>query len=116
MVFIWNLLRMLWSKIILAKKEFDAYLNKKFSETKNINKLVKGKYNLNDRQIQLLQFYIGNSEEYTTTKNHMEIARISKMTAIRDLKELEKLGFLYSRKNGKNILYFGTEKIKEFSK
>ena len=81
-----------------------------------MNKVAKTKYTLNDRQIQLLQFYYHNKEEYTTPKMHMNIYQISKSTAIRDLQELKKEGFISPKIVKKNTYYYATEKIEKLFK
>jgi len=43
----------------------------------------------------------------------MAINIISKVTAIKDLKELEQKSFLISKKIGRNVYYYGTEKIEK---
>jgi len=42
----------------------------------------------------------------------MNINQIAKMTASKDLKDLEEKGFLSSQKQGRHVYYYGTEKIK----
>jgi len=76
-----------------------------------MNKLSKNKYNLNDRQIQLLQYYYEDKNARTSTPTHMSINGISRKTAIKDLKELEKFGFLTSEKEGKRVYYYTTNKV-----
>jgi len=43
----------------------------------------------------------------------MNINQIAKMTAIKDLKGLMNKGFLSFVKQGRNVYYYGTEKIKD---
>lgn len=100
-------------KIKLAVKDFQGYLERKSLENKRMNSLAKKTYHLNDRQIQLLQYYYKNKEEYTNPKTHMKIYQISKKTAINDLKELKRLGFVVSQKVRRNTYYYATEKIQE---
>lgn len=100
-------------KIQLAVKDFQMYLKKKSFENKKMNSLAKQKYHLNDRQIQLLQYYYENKDEYTSPTMHMRIYQVSKKTAINDLKELIKLGFVVSQKIRRNTHYYATEKIRE---
>jgi len=100
-------------KIKLAVKDFQMYLKRKSIENKRMNGLAKKTYHLNDRQIQLLQYYYENKEEYTSPKMHMKIYQISKKTAINDLKELAHLGFVVSQKVRRNTYYYATEKIQE---
>jgi Fic family protein len=98
-------------KIQQAIKDFEEYLQEKAKENSQMNKATKAKFHLNDRQIQVLQFLHANSEESTNLKIHMNINQISKATAIKDLKELEKAGFIKSEKVKRNLYYFGDTKI-----
>lgn len=99
-------------KIKQAIEEFNNYLEAKAKENSLINKSAKTKYALNDRQIQLLQFlYSGDKDDHTTPTTHMKINQISKKTAIKDLKDLEVLGFLKRQKVKRNVFYFAGEKI-----
>jgi len=100
-------------KIKLSIKEFENYLEKKSKENLRMNKLSKTKYNLNERQIQLLQYLYGDKNEKTSLNIHMNIYQVTKMTAIKDLKILEELKFLISKKQGRNVYYYATNKIKK---
>ena len=100
-------------KIKLSIKEFENYLEKKSKENLRMNKLSKTKYNLNERQIQLLQYLYGDKNEKTSLNIHMNIYQVTKMTAIKDLKNLEESKFLISKKQGRNVYYYATNKIKK---
>ncbi|MDF1498487.1 MAG: Fic family protein [Patescibacteria group bacterium] len=98
-------------KIKLAISNFEEYLERKKVENSKMNKLAKSECDLNERQIQLLQYFYGDKNEKTSLSIHMNIYQVAKMTAIKDLKSLEKLGFLVSKKQGRNIYYYATDKI-----
>lgn len=98
-------------KIKLSIKEFEKYLERKSKENLRMNKLSKTKYSLNERQIQLLQYLYGDKNEKTSLNIHMNIYQVAKMTAIKDLKSLEELKFLTSKKQGRNVYYYATDKI-----
>ena len=102
-----------FSKIELALKDFIEYVE---SQAKN-NLKMKGKseekYNFNMRQVQLLQYLYGDTDGRTNLKTHMNINQISNKTAIGDLKGLLKKDFLTSKKQGKYVYYYATDKIKE---
>lgn len=98
------------SKIKQAKEEFERYVARIKKENMQMANISKTKYHLNDRQIQLLRYYSKNKDESTSTKTHMNVNQISRLTATKDLKGLEKMDFVISRKIGKAIHYFGTEK------
>ena len=103
-------------KIKLAMKEFERYVDKAAVRNKKMNSRAKTTYNLNDRQIKLLQYYYDNGEEYTTPTMHMNLYQVSKSTAIRDLKELLTNGFVSVQKSRKRACYFATDKIMELFK
>jgi Fic family protein len=100
-------------KIKLALKEFGEYLEKQSKKNAKMKSMGETKFDLNMRQVQLLQFLHGDSDERTTLRAHMNVNQIAKMTASKDLKDLVKKGFLTSKKQGRNVFYFGAEKIKE---
>jgi Fic family protein len=100
-------------KIELAVKEFEDYLKVKSQENALMNKLSKSKHKLNDRQIQLLQYYYKNKDERTTINIHQNINQISRITAYTDLKKLIKIGFIKAKKIGKTVYYYPTDKISQ---
>lgn len=100
-------------KIKLAVKDFTDYVKEQSLANIQMNKKCSIKYSLNQRQVQLLQFFYGNLDERTTMATHMEINQISKKTASVDLKDLVRKKFLISTKQGRRVYYYGTKKIKE---
>lgn len=100
-------------KIKVARIEFLEFLKNKFHENREMKKQSEIRYNLNLRQIQLLQYLYGAPDERTTLKAHMNINQIAKMTAITDLKKLVQEKFLAAKKQGRNVYYYGTKKIEE---
>lgn len=100
-------------KIKLAANDFAEYLKRQSDRNMQMKKKCDAKYKLNVRQIQLLQYFYGDSDERTTLTAHMNINQVAKMTASKDLKDLVKKGFLAIDKQGRNVYYYGTEKIKE---
>lgn len=100
-------------KIQLAIDDFIKYVKKRSLANSNVNKIAKIKYNLNERQIQLLQFFIGDKNEKTTIQIHTNLYQITRKTAANDLKGIEKKGFVFSKKQGRTIYYYPTKKIQE---
>lgn len=98
-------------KIKLAVKEFKQYLQEKAKENLSMKKRSEAIYDLNTRQVQLLQFLHGDTDERTNLTIHMNINQISKRTASKDLKDLVKKKFLIRVKQGRNVFYYGTDKI-----
>ena len=100
-------------KISQAKKEFENYLKRKEIENKKMLTGAYSKYNLNDRQIQLLRYLHKNNGATTTINLHANVYGVSRMTARADLYKLLKLGFLESLKRGREKPFTGTKKIAE---
>ena len=100
-------------KIKLAVKEFAEYLERQSKKNLQMKKKCDAKYKINIRQVQLLQYLHGDPDERTTLKAHMNVNQITKMTASKDLKDLVEKGFLSLNKQGRNVYYYGTEKIKD---
>lgn len=100
-------------KIKLAVEDFKEYIKKQSQKNLQMKKRCDEKYGLNIRQVQLLQYLHGDNGERTTLTAHMNVNQIAKMTASKDLKDLEKKGFLTSTKQGRHIYYYATDKIKE---
>ncbi len=100
-------------KIDQAKREFESYVKKKQSESRKMAIPARSRYKLNDRQIQLLRYLHNNPEATTTIHTHSNINAISRVTARKDLEDLEQEGFLTSQKVGKERPFGATEKIHE---
>ena len=100
-------------RIKMAVKEFEKYLKEQAKKNVQMKKKSEVQYNLNVRQVQLLQYLHNTPDEYTTLKTHMNINQVTRMTASKDLKDLVNKGFLTSDKQGRNLYYYGTDKIKE---
>jgi len=100
-------------KIKLAMRDFSEYLEKESLGNIKMKKTAEVKYKLNDRQIYLLRYLSADQDDKTTQTAHMNIYQVTKMTASKDLKDLVKKGLLKPVKQGRNIYYYGTGKIKE---
>lgn len=100
-------------RIKMAVKEFEKYLKEQAKKNVQMKKKSEVQYNLNVRQVQLLQYLHNTPDEYTTLKTHMNINQVTRMTASKDLNDLVNKGFLTSDKQGRNLYYYGTDKIKE---
>ena len=98
-------------KIKMAVKEFDEYLRRKAKENAQMNKLSKLRYNFNDRQIQLLQFFNKNKDHRTSITIHMNVNQVSRATSNTDIQRLAATGFIKPRKVGKHVYYYATEKV-----
>ncbi|MFH1657244.1 MAG: Fic family protein [bacterium] len=102
-----------FNKIKLALKDFVDYLEEQAKNNSQMKKKSEAEHSLNMRQVQLLQYFHGDVDARTTMIAHMNINQVSKMTASKDLKNLVKKGFLTSKKQGKYVYYYATDKIKE---
>jgi len=100
-------------KIEQAKREFDEYVKRKMADNRKITEVAQSKYNMNDRQIQLLRYFHKNKGATATIKSHALMNDISRMTARKDLELLESFGFLISKKQGRVRPFKGTNKITE---
>ena len=100
-------------KIKQAKREFSHYIKRKEIENRKMAVVAHNKYNLNDRQIQLLRYFHKNSGATTTIKTHANVYGVSRVTAKKELEKLEILGFLISQKIGKVRPCRATEKTSE---
>ncbi len=100
-------------KIQEAQVDFAAYVEKVSSANASIAAVARKKYQLNERQLQLLRFYLNNKDQTASITMHMRTHQVSRLTAVRDLKELVNLGFLSSQKIGKQLYFSATDKIAE---
>lgn len=100
-------------KILQAKREFENYIRRVEAQNKEMARIARGKYRLNFRQIQLLRMLQKEPTATTTIRTHSSINQVSRLTARKDLEQLEKLGFLKSSKIGKERPFSATRKIIE---
>jgi len=100
-------------KIIQARREFETYVERKRSENTKMAQLARTRYNLNNRQIQLLKHLYKNPDGTSTIRTHAEINDISRMTARKDLEKLEEFGLLKSEKIGRERPFRATPKVAE---
>ncbi|HBB56504.1 TPA: hypothetical protein DCZ57_00525 [Patescibacteria group bacterium] len=98
-------------KIIQAMREFEVYAERKWKENTKMTKLARGKYRLNDRQIQLLRYFYKNKDMTTSVISHMKVNEISRLTAMKDLKDLQDHGFVTSKKSGRTVYYYASDKV-----
>lgn len=99
-------------KIKLAILDFKEYLAKLKTEKMQLNFTKKLQYDLNMRQVQLLQYLHNDPDKKTNLKSYININQITKMTGIKDLKGLVAKGFIIGKKQGRNIFYHASDKTK----
>lgn len=99
-------------KIMEALHNFENYIEKKSKSNKKIKESVKN-LNLNERQEELLRYFVEKGlDSYVTPTSYIELYKISRQTASSDLKNLEKRGYIISRKVGRQVRYSGTDKLR----
>ncbi|HLD21759.1 MAG TPA: hypothetical protein VJB65_02565, partial [Patescibacteria group bacterium] len=92
-------------------KEFDAYAERKWKENTKMAKIARDTYQLNDRQIQLLRYFYKNKDVTTSVSSHIKVYETSRITAMKDLKGLEKQELVISKKIGRIVYYYATDKV-----
>ncbi len=97
-------------KIKQAMREFEVYLAAERELEKNMDWAAKKYFNLNKRQNRLLMFFHKHPEERVTLAIHMNTHQVSKQTAVNDLRDLQKKGYLKSVRVGRNVYYLPTKK------
>ncbi len=100
-------------KITQAKREFENYVRRKEIENRKMTEIARVKHGLNDRQIQLLRYLHKNSIATTSIRTHSQVNSISRVTARKDLEQLETLGFLTSRRVGRERPFRSSTKTSE---
>lgn len=101
-------------KMIQAIEEFSNYVDRVKDENKIVDRLLDQKYHLNVRQKQLIYHLIDEGDgSYSTAMSHSTVNNISRQTAASDLKNLQDLGLLKSKKVGYYVRYYATSKLKQ---
>jgi Fic family protein len=98
-------------KISQAISEFKTYINKQVSQNKKVEEILDSRASLNERQKQLVFYLISESNASTTTTSHSTINNISRQTAAKDLKDLEESRLVETRREGKFVRYYSTDKL-----
>jgi len=99
-------------KIRQAMSEFEAYVRKKEKENSKMAVVARDRLGLNDRQIQVVRYFLQDDSATTSVTTHQNIYGIARMTAVKDLAHLKGLGFLSTRKIGRVVYYYATEKLR----
>lgn len=96
-----------------AKKYLDSHIEKQKAMEDSIVSALGSQFEFNDRQTQLVTHLLKNPGSFTTNKTHKTIYQVSRVTAQKDLGELADSGYLTSKKVGREVRYFPTEKLKQ---
>jgi len=100
-------------KINQAIENFRKFFKKKTAESRKINKILQEHKSLNRRQSETLARLKQNPEKPITATIYQNIHNVGKITAIKDLKALLKLGFVECEKRGRNVFYRPNKKTNE---
>lgn len=99
-----------------ARSDFQKHVEARGADNSRISRIGRERFQMNDRQIQLIRYFFDKEHENTSLKTHMHIHGISRPTAIHDFDGLLSRGFVQVRRIGRKNYYFGTDKIRqEFS-
>lgn len=104
------------NKLKLAREQFKIYLKEKISENRQAARIIQAGYKLNPRQLKLLQYLAKDEQRYTNPSSYQKINEVGIITAGTDLKKLLDDGFLRKIKNGRNVYYYPTTKVREVIK
>lgn len=102
-------------KIIQALNDFNEYVSRKILENREIDRILSKDMNLAERQKYLIHHLISENNTYTTVTSHSTLNNISRQTAAKDIKRLEKIGLIVGAREGKYIKYRATQKLLEMS-
>lgn len=98
-------------KVLQAIDEFEKYLDEKISENRQIERSISHSYELNERQKQLIYYLISDKEPSVSVSSHMVLHSITRQTASKDLRNLERRGLITSKRSGKYIKYYPSKKL-----
>ncbi|NCO12231.1 MAG: hypothetical protein AUJ41_03630 [Candidatus Pacebacteria bacterium CG1_02_43_31] len=101
------------NKITQAMTDFNQYIEKQLDQNQKVEKLLSDEVPLNDRQKQLVFYFISEQNASTTTTSHSTVNNISRQTAMKDLKTLEVLDLVNPSREGKYVRYYATDKLKD---
>jgi Fic family protein len=104
-------------KLRLARLQFQTFIKEKIIENRQSIRIIQAGYNLNHRQLKLLQYLAKDEERFTNMSSyHGENDSIGYLTAISDLKKLVEEGFLSKNRVGRNVFYHPTPKVRTLIK
>jgi Fic family protein len=98
-------------KILQAINEFEVYLDEKIGENNQIEKSISGKFDLNERQKQLVYYLISDKDPSVSVSSHMVLHNVSRQTASKDLSLLENYGLVTPKRSGKFIKYYPSKAL-----
>ncbi|MCK5125731.1 MAG: Fic family protein [candidate division Zixibacteria bacterium] len=99
-------------KLKQAKEFLDSHIER---QRQDENALAGIQDKFNNRQTKLIIHLAKNPNSHTTIKTHSTIYQISRITAKKDLANLQETGYLRSNKIGREVRYYPTDKLKQAS-
>jgi len=102
-------------KISQAIADFGEYLTKQSSQNHQVEQIVSNEIVLNDRQRQLIFYFLSESNASTTTGSHATLNNVSRQTAAKDLSTLFDNKLIKSKKDGKYVRYYASDRLKKLS-
>jgi len=100
-------------KVEQCMSEFKSYCQRKVSEIRTLALIARQKYELNERQMQVLRYLHKDSTLTTSIKTHATAHGVTRVTARKDLERLELLGLLKSNKVGRERPFSATGRAAE---
>ena len=96
-----------------AFKEYREYISEKKANNQRLQDVFQKLHSkeLNERQMDLIGFFIENPEKFTNLSDYADQYRITKNTAKSDLQWLEDAKLLRPKRSGKYINYYPTQKL-----
>jgi len=101
-------------KVVQSISDFEDYVEKQIKQNKKVEKIINEKIILNERQKQLVFYFISDQRASTTT-SHSIVNNVARQTAAKDLKKLEDLDLIQTRREGKYVRYYATDKLKSLA-
>lgn len=103
-------------KVVQAISDFKSYLEGKVQENKEVDKIIGKHLALNERQKQMIHYFLSDRNSSTTTTAHATVNNVSRQTAAKDLKELEQAKLVSSRREGQFVRYYPSQDLVKFVK
>lgn len=103
-------------KTFEAHKDFQGYVEEMRQSNSEVALIARTEYHFNDRQIQLIKYLGANKENTTTISSYIAVSGVSRATAINDLNNGIKRGFIQKKKIGRTVYFYGTPQIEKLIK
>lgn len=94
-----------------AMREFEEHQVGKAKERQQLTTMIEDTSGLNERQVQLLEYFISSPSPKSTITSHATLHRITRQTAAKDLQHLQTRGLITSFRRGKNVVFVPAKKL-----